>query len=389
MRVLHSIPGVAARYGGPSTAIWPMVTELNRLADVQAEIATTDADGPGGRVSAADLPNGVRVHLFPRTWSEQWKVSIGMGRWLRQHAADYDLIHIHAVWSYATAAAARAADRRNVSYIVRPAGMLSEYSWRHRGWKKRLYWNLVESRTIRHAAAFHVTSQQEAEEVRAVRPDAPVFVIPNGVSPEAFNAPRRPTVLRERCSPRAGELPIVLFMSRLHPKKGIVDLLLPAVAAMRSRCFLAIAGAADPHMPEHAAEVQRAIERLGLHDRVSMLGPVSGDERWAMFDGADAFVLPSHAENFGIVVAEAMARGCPVVVTDTVQSSEHVAAAGAGQVVPRDVAALAAALDRVISQPELRRACGETGRAYALEHFRWDRIAQQVYQMYRDCLDDR
>ena len=105
-----------------------------------------------------------------------------------------------------------------------------------------------------------------------------------------------------------------------------------------------------------------------------------------MYDGADVFVLPSHSENFGVVVGEAMARGCPVVVTEGVQSSEHVRVGRAGEVVPFDVEALAMALDRLLAQPELRRTYGEGGRMYAAEYFRWARIAGQIHRMYDACL---
>jgi glycosyltransferase involved in cell wall biosynthesis len=313
-------------------------------------------------------------------------VSIDLLHWLGQHANDYDLVHIHALWSFATAVAARVARRFEVPYILRPAGMLSNYSRRRSAWKKQLYWRLVERRTVRCAAAFHATSAEEAAEVRAVRPDARIFVIPNGVDDEAFVYARDVNALRQRCGKVAGQKPIVLFLSRLHPKKGILDRLLPAMAAMPAQCVLAIVGADDPHSPAHSNEVRAVVDALALQDRVVLLGPIEGEERWSLFDGADAFVLPSHAENFGIVVAEAMARACPVVVTDGVQSSTHVLTAGAGEVVSGDISALAGALDRVVSQPQLRERYGAAGRVYAEQHFRWNQIAQQVSQMYTDCI---
>jgi glycosyltransferase involved in cell wall biosynthesis len=388
LKVLHVIPGIAPRYGGPSGVILAMVAALNQLDGVQTEVATTDADGPGGRLTSDDTPADIPIRLFRRTCSEQWKVSLGLRNWLQRHARKYDLVHIHAVWSFATAAAARAADRAGVPYIVRPAGMLSSYTWERKGWKKRLYWNIIEKRTIQYAAAFHATSDAEAAEIRSVRPDARVFVIPNGVEDAAFVVPSARAALRQRCGPNVGELPILLFLSRLHPKKGIVDRLLPAVAAMRSPCFLAVAGGEDPHAPGYEHEVRQAIERLGLRERVAMLGQIAAADRWAMLDGAAVFVLPSHSENFGVVVAEAMARGCPVVVTDAVQLCAQVREAGAGEIVSGNVEALATALDRMILRPELRRDCGEAGRAYAQQHFRWNQIASLIHQMYRDCLND-
>jgi glycosyltransferase involved in cell wall biosynthesis len=363
-----------------------MVTGLNGLGGVRAEVATTDADGPNGRLDAAILPREVPIHLFRRDWSESWKVSLGLRKWLRENTADYDLVHIHAVWSFATAVAARAAERAGVPYILRPAGMLSDYSWNRQRWKKRFYWKLVEERTIQNAAGFHATSCAEAGEIRAVRPDARVFVVPNGVDDDAYIVAADRELLRRCCGAAAENLPLVLFLSRLHPKKGIVDRLLPGMATLRPECFLAIAGGEDPHALGYADQIWRAIERLGLSDRVKLLGAVSPAERWAMYDGADVFVLPSHSENFGVVVGEAMARGCPVVVTEGVQSSEHVRAGRAGEVVPFDVEALATALDRLLAQPELRRTYGEGGRLYAAEHFRWARIAGQIHRMYEACL---
>jgi glycosyltransferase involved in cell wall biosynthesis len=389
LKTLHVIPAIAPRYGGPSNVIVSMVRALNRLGETRAEIATTDADGANGSIDCNSVPADLPVHWFRHTWSERWKYAVDLRDWLRQHTGDYDLIHIHALWSFSSSAAARAAVKAGVPYILRPAGMLSDYSWNHRGWRKRLYWWLTERHTIGDADAFHVTSDEEAAEVRALEPETPVFVIANGVDSAAFTTQKNTAELRRRCGPSAADKSILLYMSRLHPKKGITDRLLPAVAAMESTCFVAIVGGEDSHAPGFAREVMAAVDDLGLRGRVALLGEVTGDDRWALFDGADAFVLPSHSENFGVVVAEAMARGCPVVVTDAVQSSAHVAAAGAGVVVPGDVLSLASALDRILADGSMRISCSEAGREYAARSFHWDQIALQIRQMYEDCLLDR
>lgn len=386
LRVLHVIPGIASRYGGPSTAVAAMCSALARRPGVRPELATTDADGPGERLAPDRLPAGLTVHLFPRTCSERWKFSAGLWRWLYSHAGDYDVLHVHSLWSFASAAAGYAARRAGVPYVVRPAGMLSSYTWRRGGLKNRVYWRVVERRTVMKAAAVHATSREEADDVRAIRPRLPPHVIPNGVEAAAFTTPVQPEVLRARCGPAAGNRPILLYLSRLHPKKGITDLLLPALAGLRADCFLAIAGGADPHLPGHEAEVRTAIERLGLSGRVALLGDVTHEARWALFDGAAGFVLPSHSENFGIVVAEAMARGCPVVITEAVNASEHVTACGAGWVVTPTPEGVAGGLSACLSDPGLARAAGQRGRAYARTHLDWDVIAARIERMYRDCL---
>lgn len=378
------MPGVAPRYGGPSTAIWPMVAALNRVPGVTAELVATDADGPGGRVTAEQLPATVPARLFPRTRSEQWKYSPALGRWVRERARDYDLVHIHSLWSYSTAAAARAAARSGVPYVLRPAGMLSEYCLAVRGFKKRVYWAAVEGRTVRRAAGFHCTGADEVRDVLAVRPGATTYLIPQGIEEAAFAAPIDPGALRRRCGPAAGGRPIVLFLGRLHPVKGVADLLLPAFARVAADAYLAVAGGQDAQAPGHPTEVRAEIDRLGLGGRVGLLGPVAAADRWQLFDGAAAFVLPSHSENFGMVVAEAMARGCPVVVTEGVQAKAQVLASGAGRVVRRDPSELAAVLTDLLTHPDLRDALGAAGRDYARARMSWDTVAAQLAAMYAE-----
>ncbi len=390
MRVLHVIPGVAPRYGGPSTAIWPMVRALNRISGITAEIATTDADGPGCRIDTAGLPRDVVTHLFVRDFSEQWKYSARLGSWLKSEGKQYDLFHVHALWTYATRAACAAGRRHGVPVILRPCGMLSTYTWGRTPWKKQLYWRLVEQRNFDSVTCFHVTSAAEAEEVRALqRHSARIAIIPQGVDGGAWETPVRPQVLRQRCGERAGNRPIILFLSRLHPKKGIIDYLLPALAQLKQDAFLAIAGGADEHVPSYEAEVRTAVERLGLAERVAILGAVSAEERWALFDGAALFVLPSLSENFGIVVTEAMARGVPVVVSSEVQASTHVSEAAGGIVAPLQVAAVSGALAELLADPAARAAMGERGRDYVRGHLRWDGIAARIAEMYQECLHGR
>jgi glycosyltransferase involved in cell wall biosynthesis len=385
MRVLHVIPGIAPRYGGPSTAILPMCAALSRLPGLQVEIAATDADGAGRRIDPKDLPPyPVPLRLFRRDFSEQWKFSRGLAGWLWHHAGDYDWVHVHALWSFSTAVACAAARRHGVPVAVRPCGMLSPYTWERGAWKKRLYWRAVERRNLAGARWIHVTSPGEAEEVEALglSPRVPPVVIPQGVGEAAWQTEARPGYLRERCGGRAGDRPIVLFLSRLHPKKGVTDYLLPAFARLRADAFLAIAGGPDEHEPGYECEVRAAVERLGLSERVALLGPVRPAERWWLFDGAAVFVLPSHSENFGIVVMEALARGLPVLISQGVQCGDHVLRAEAGRVVPLDVGDVAAGLDDLLGREQARREMGRRGSLYVRDVMSWGTVAQQIGSAY-------
>lgn len=381
MRVLHVIQAVAPRYGGPSTTIGPLVAALNRLPGVTAELATTDADGPGCRLDPTDAPAGIPIHLFRRTATESWKYSAGLGRWLQANAGRFDIIHSHGLWSYCNMAAATAARRMRVPYVVRPAGMLSEYCMNTKAAKKRVYWAAIEGRSVRGAAGFHATGEDEVADIRRVRPDARTFLIPQGVETAAFDVPAEPGWLPGLCGPAVAGRPILLFVGRLHPVKGLTDFLLPAMARLPG-LFLAVAGGADAQAARYPEEVRSLIGRLGLADRVALLGAVPPADRWRLFDGAVAFVLPSHSENFGMVVVEAMARACPVVVTDGVQAKAHVREAGAGRVVQPDVVALADALAAVAGDMSARRLMGAAGAEYVRRHLTWDGVAGQVAEMY-------
>ena len=276
--------------------------------------------------------------------------------------------------------------RAGVPYVLRPAGMFSDYCLATRQWKKRLYWWACERGTVRGAAAFHCTGEDEVRDVLTVRPDAATWLVPQGIGEEALTAGRDETALRSRCGPAAGRRPIVLFLGRLHPVKGVVDLLLPAVARMMADAFVAVAGGSDALYPDHPAAIAAAVRRHGLSDRGALLGEVPAAERWGLFDGAAVFVLPSHSENFGMVVAEAMARGRPVVVTDGVQAKTHVLAAGAGAVVPFEPAALAAALDRYVADPEGAGRAGRAGREYVRSRLTWDGVAGRLRSLYQSLL---
>jgi glycosyltransferase involved in cell wall biosynthesis len=387
MKILHVIGGVAWRYGGTTSTVLSLCEALARKPGVQVEIATTDADGPDGRITRQTVPEtSFPVHLFRRDYSESWKFSLGLFQWLRHHAGDYELIHIHAVWSFATTAACWGAQRHRVPYVILPQGMLSPYSWNRSPRMKQLYWKMLERRNLSRASRLIVTSTGERDEVARLGLPTGVDHIPLGLANDAWEAPTRPHLLKELCQGRNDGRPTVLYLSRLHPKKGLAEFLVPAFKALGGDAFLAIAGGPDSYAPEYAEHARNEVTRLGLADRVAFLGPINQADRWALYDGADVFALPSQNENFGLVVTEAMARGCPVVVSSEAYSSEHVAAADAGKVVPLRVPELTAALRSMLADPAGRAAMGRRGREYARRHLGWDTIADSVLEMYSRCL---
>jgi glycosyltransferase involved in cell wall biosynthesis len=378
MKVLHVIPAVAPRYGGPSQAV---VGTTRALADqgVEVLIATTDADGDGRLPVPRGVPleyQGVPAIFFRRQFSEAFKYSRPLARWLDTHVTEYAAVHIHAVFSHACLAAASACQRHKVPYIVRPLGSLDPWSLRQKSFKKQAMWRLGGQKMLRQAAAIHYTTRAEqrlAEEPLGLTRGV---VIPLGVNQEAYAGGANVAAFRAH-HPGLEEHPYVLVLGRLHPKKG-VELLIDAFAtAAPAEWRLLVAGDGDP---SYVASVKRLAEQRAP-GRVVFSGWVEGQEKVAALQGAALLALPSHSENFGLVVVEALACGVPVLVSPYVNLADDVQAVGAGWVVPLEPAALAHGLAEALGRPDQRARRGALGRELAAQ-FTWPSVATQLTQLY-------
>jgi glycosyltransferase involved in cell wall biosynthesis len=387
LKVLQVIAAVADRYGGPSRNVVGLCA-ATRAAGVDAEICATDADGPGASLpgvgSGLKLWRGVPVRLFHRRCSERYKISPPLARWLRTSVRNYDLVVAHGCFSHAPEAAAAAARRAGIPYIVVPHGMLSD--WALRRVSKRVYFHLRTRAIVRHASGFLCTSLAEREEVERRGGRAPSICIHWGIEPAVFATPPSDPAAWRRALGLPPGCRVVLFLGRLHPKKGIVDQLLPALTSLPDDIVAVIAGPADAHAPEYAGTIRSEVHRLGLGARVHLTGPLEGQAKIAAFDTCDVFALPSYSENFGLAVAEAMARGRPVVVSDQVQIAPDIARSGAGLVTELDPRKLAAAIAKVLEDPDRARQMGEAGRAFAADRFTWSAVGKQAQQFYKAVL---
>lgn len=385
MRIVHVAPAYypATRYGGPIRSIHGLTAALVRRGH-EVHVLTTNVDGtakldvPLGRIVDVD---GVQVRYFDvpglrrLCWAPQLRETI------RTEAARFDVLHLQSIFLWPTYAAARAAERAGVPYVVSPRGMLVGDLIRRRSqWAKRAWLGLIEQRSLHRAAAIHSTSELETAEAAALYPDLPpITCIPNGIA--------APEVVPPLASGPFAHVPrpYALFLSRISWKKGIDRLLRawPQVPALH----LVIAGNDDegltPQLLQIAAEA-------GVQHRVSFIGAVSDEHKWPLFREAQMFVLPSHSENFANVVAEAMAMSCPVVLTPEVGLAMLVEARGAGIVTPGDPQTLAFAINRLQADPELRREMGAAGRRAVDRELSWDSLAERFEALYlQACAEHR
>ena len=304
MKIAHVVPTYypALRYGGPIRAVHGLCKHLVARGHI-VDVFTTNADGDGVLQSKyTDMTDvdGVNVQYFPVRQPRRLYYSPRLSEALEKQIAEFDVLHLHSTFLYPTLKAARCAVKNRVPYIVAPRGMLvKELIKRKNTLLKNAWISLFERRTIEQAAAIHVTSSLEAEEIQKFGFSLPAIrEVPNGVEIPTVgsDATRDPNTL--------------LFLGRLDWKKGI-ERLISAMVDLEDK-HLIIAGNDEV---DYTSKLKTLSEQLGVNGRVKFVGPVTGEEKWRLYRRAGAFVLPSYSENLANTVLEAMAVECPVIVT--------------------------------------------------------------------------
>jgi glycosyltransferase involved in cell wall biosynthesis len=392
MRILNIISSLDPYYGGP-------IEGALRLADIwQAQghapaFATLDApDAPylaqvGAPVAALGHLGSPALGERSRRFPARFGYSAAMVPWLRAHAADHDAIIVHGLWNYATLAARRALVGGPVPYFVFPHGALDPWFKREYPKKsllKALLWPLSEGVLLNNAAGVLFTTEEEqrltegAYRPYRVRP----AVVGFGSSDVGGDAAAQTAAFRAAV-PALGARPFLLFLSRLHAKKGC-DLLIHAfanIAAAHPELDLVMAG---PDQSGWQAELEGIARVRGVAERVHWAGMIEGDLKWGAFRACEAFALTSHSENFGIVVAEALACSRPVLISDKVNLWREVAAAGAGLVEPDTQDGSDRLLGRFLALSDAEKAAmAANARACFERHFRMESAAANVVELMR------
>ncbi len=387
MRVLHVIPTLSPLDGGTTVSVLDMARGQERLG-AEVTIVTTTGHGKGdfdrsdGEVVESE---GIRTIYFHRRWPRSWKYSPSMARWLRASVHRFDVLHTHSLFCYPEIPAVLSANAEGVPVVLSPAGMHDAWSLSHRGWKKWPYYQLVERKTLNKVDALHVTAESE----KAGFADTPYYekcvVIPLGIQIDSSE----PDDLHDADNLKQNDGRLnLLFLARIHPKKGLPILLrsLNRLVASGMEIHLTIAGEGEEG---YVAEMRALCRELAIEHRVRFAGFLEGDAKRRAFLSSDIYVLPSYQENFGISVAEAMSLGLPVVITDQVGISDEVARAGAGVVIPPDSEdALVEAVGR-LSDKEYRKQLGQAGKSFAASRYSNAAQAGKILDLYRRLINDK
>jgi glycosyltransferase involved in cell wall biosynthesis len=374
MRLCHIVPSLAERHGGPSKSVRALA---NHAVDSDATVELLATSVPGDGFAPAE-DDRARIKIFPRIMPRWLVRSPGLHEHLM--VTPFHCIHHHSLWLLSLRYAAAAARHHGAPLIISPRGMMNGWAWRHRRWRKRLAELFVHPGVFQQAAGWHATSAEEASDIHRLGFRQPVCVSPNGVDmPTETELATARTFWQELC-PAVRSRPVALFYSRLHRKKRVRELIDLWLSAPRGNWLLLIVGTSEGYTPAGLAE---EVANLGQSENIAVF---DGAGRPAPYAIASLFLLPSHSENFGLVIAEALAAGVPALVTDTTPWSDLIPN-HAGWCVPWEDYA-DTVTQALLTPPQELKAMGRSGRAWVGRDFSWTRAAGLLHGFYRHLLHE-
>jgi glycosyltransferase involved in cell wall biosynthesis len=391
VRALFVIPAYepAWHLGGVVRSQSLLYRALNSLG-VDVTVFTTDS----GVDRRLDVPvnqpvdlGGVRVFYFRADWSLSYFYSRSLARACKDTLRDYDILHVVSVWCFPGLVASIQARRQGVPYVMAPHGSLLSYCSHQQPVMKRLYTRFLEYPAFQNASAIRYTSGPERDVCSTLGWRPPSFVLPNGLDLSQFdNLPSREQALQ--CLGLPSSSLIVGYLGRLHPRKALDTLVLAFAEVTKTipDAYLVLAG------PDggHEATLRSLVHGLGLEGKVLFLGFVEGDRRNALLASQSVSVLVSHpGDNFGMGIAESMAAGVPVLVSDHVGIGPDIRADGAGRVVPVDPQAVARQLTQLLSDPVALQEMGSKARSSALRRYDVKSVARGMLTAFEDVLSGR
>jgi len=369
MKVVVTIATIDARHGGPARTVPDLCRALAR-SNVDVEIITVAEHGHAIQIANADefsvktiSTNADRYH--PHSWRKAFEDSLIKAVEKQKNTVIYDV----GLWLPSNHFAAKVARKTRTPWIASPRGMLSSSALAVRKWKKQLAWVLYQRRDLRSATVLHATAQSEGKDFRRKGLSQPIAVVPHGVEV--------PEIILDL--PAREHRRTVLFLSRLHPIKGLMQLVHAWARLSKNDWRVIIAGNDEG---EHLAHVRAEINRLNLNNHFEFIGAVETQKKWELMHAANLFVLPSHSESFGLVVAEALACGVPVIASRGTPWQDLITHR-CGWWVDNDPESLANALREAMSVSEEERcAMGQRGQKLVEANYSWPKVASQMCTVF-------
>jgi len=364
--VVHIVPSISNEASGLSPAV---VRLCESLSDEGRSITLATVDY-GPTVSRAPFLEIFPLGLGPRRLGRSPAMSKSIQAWAS--SKKIEILHNHSLWMMPNVYPGKIAQVHNIPLVVSPHGTLSEWAMASGSKIKKIFWPLLQKPVLDSTTCFHATALSEYHDIRRLGFKQPVAIIPNGID--------IPSGKNHKISPDPSEYRTLLFLGRIHPTKG-VDILLKTwsvISPQFPNWLLQIVG---PDNGGYLPKMQSLASQLGL-ERFEFSGPLMGDEKLRAYQEADLFVLPTHSENFGLTVAEALAVGTPAIVTKGAPW-EGLETRSAGWWIDLGTDSLVACLEDALSRSEEDlRTMGENGREWMIEEFSWNEIARKVDHTY-------
>jgi glycosyltransferase involved in cell wall biosynthesis len=371
MKILHCIPNLNLSSGGPSLSVWSLVTGLRRL-NIDVDIVTYESQDGNDKM----IGEGLFVKTIPSPRFRRFGYSAYLNNFLQN--TSHEIFHGNGLWQYPVHATAKAARKKNKPYIISPHGMLEPWSLNAGKWKKKLALFLYQRNDLAKAACIHATASMEAENIRKLGFKNPIAVIPNGIDISEYSL-KPETIKKEKNT--------ILFLSRIHPKKGIENLIEAwnqTKKSLRQNWQIEIAGNGEQ---KYIASLQKLIETKGLQEEIKIIGPQYGSAKLKAYHQADLFMLPTYSENFGMVVTEALSCGVPVITTKGTPW-EELNTYNAGWWIDIGVQPLVEVLQKALClSEEQRQQMGQNGRKLVEEKYSIEAVAAQMIQLYKWILN--
>lgn len=368
MKVVHIVPNIGREAAGPTYSV-PRICKSLLGKGVEVTLTTlVDRDTPNYGFIKAFRQD---LHFLKRLG-----FSSELLEWLRSQAKKNEskIYHSHSLWMMPNVYPGWASKGLKVKLIISPRGTLSAYALNINKWVKKLFWIFLQGPVVRQASCLHATAESEYRDIRALGLTQPVCIIPNGIDVPVFEP--KQSNLNHRT---------LLYLGRIHPKKGLINLL-HAWAQVENHFpdwKLKIIG---PNEISHLEDLLKLRDKLSL-ERVEITDPLYGEDKLNAYRDAEIFVLPTHSENFGMTVAESLAAGTPVIVTQGAPWPE-IGIKNAGWWIDIGVEPLVCCLRQALSMESADLVkMGANGRRWMIESYSWDAIACEMAMVYRWMLE--
>jgi glycosyltransferase involved in cell wall biosynthesis len=384
MKVLMVIPYIADVYGGPSR-VAKNLAEAIADQEIDIDLISTVADG-SEKLSISTHQwiheAGYRLQYFDCFHRNDFVISSDLVLWVAKNLRNYDVVHTHNVFSPMMLAVRWLCDRQNIPYITTPHGMLEPWALANKSSKKKLYYEWFEAKSLQKAGAIHTLNQQESDNIQALG-FSRLEILPNGIRQSEFEKLIDPELFYQHF-PKTKDKDIILFLSRVDPKKGL-DLLIPAFSSIRSQfpnSHLVIAG---PDSVGFMPTVQSYLQAADCEDAVTITGMLTGDLKQAALVAANVYALTSYSEGFSMSVLEGMASGLPCVIT-TACNFPEAGEAGVAKVVDIEIEAIAEALSELLADLPQAKAMGHLAREFVFQEYTWNKIATKLIAVYESLV---